>query len=310
MSERDESTGDHDSSNKQPRERPNSTNSDSDLDYMNEYIAAFNECYTDEKVKEALEALISSLDPTNKKHLYKQDIVDRCQNVTLSDLSSREILEKLQGFGLMLLITKVRGFRNGEQYVIPVSTILKPISESDQWGIRRVDFDEYPHSKKLVEQFAERIEEHDERPPIQADQADTPHEALLKHELAMKTTGDALDNFDEISVSVNITVDSTAVSNNTTKYEFKITGQAGGIAAPSVEEIEDFLKQKMTIWTKAATQEVESQCRCGTLEEHLQKIEDSGEGCAITRDCHTVEFTSEDTVRFETTLQNLETQLD
>lgn len=309
MSERDESTSDPDLPNKQPRERTDDTNSASSSDYMDEYIAAFNECYTDEKAEEALNALISSLETANKEHLYKTEIADMCENVTINDLASRKILERLQGFGLMLLITKVRGFRNGEEYVLPISTILKPISESNEWGIRRGDFDGYPQAKRLIQQFAERIGEHDENPPIQADQVDTPHEAVVKHELAVKTTGDALDNFDEISVNVDIDVDSRAVSNNTTKYEFKITGRAEGIAAPSIEEIEDFLKQKMAMWTKAATLEVEPQCPCGTLEGHLQKIEDDGGGCTIMGDSHIVEFTSEDTIKFETTLQNLEPQI-
>jgi len=306
MGEKNEPTKDSDALDEQARAHAGDTKGAPASGYMDEYIEEFNEVYADDKAKEALEALLDSLKSVEKQHLYKQEIAEKCENVSLSDLTARSILRRFQGLGLMILITKVSGVKNGEEYVIPISTTLKPILAADGWGLRKEDLDGFPRAQELIQQFAERIGEYNEGLPIESEEAGTPYEAVLKHRLAAKSTGEALDNFDEISVDVDIRADSTEVNSNTTKYSFRIVGRAEGIATPRIDEIKAFLKQEMTKLTKAATQDVEPRCICGTIEEHLQRIEESGEGCTIAGDTHVAEFPEEGTVRFETALQNLE----
>jgi hypothetical protein len=275
-------------------------------DIMDEYIEEFNRLYGEDKAQETLEALLDIVATVESPHVHKKDIADHCDHVTLNNLSSQEILEKFQGLGLIVLITKVNRAKNGEEYIIPVETSLFPIFESSGWGLRRVDFENHDEARKLAEQFAERLKQASEDIPITTDKVPTTYETLLRHRLTEKTASDTLDNLSDITVNVDITIGSESINSNTTRYTFEIDGEATGIVTPRPKELEKFLKQEMVELTKAATDEVIVRCPCDSLEEHLQKIEPSGTGCTTSNEAHTAEFVSEDTVQFNTTLQTLE----
>lgn len=286
---------------------------DHELDRNNEdvsnpesYIQLFNKLYADDDIEQAMRALIKLIYDTDTVHIEKQEIASECPELDTSDLNINNTFEKLQAVAVIRLVTKIVGGANNEEYVLPNTSVIKTISDSNGWGLRSSDLDEYPRVEKLLKRFTNRYNSVEESPPIESDIVSSPHELYLEHHLMKKTSNQALDSLDEIDVSLEFDITSKSINSNTTKYRFELTGEVTGIATPDTNEILNYLKQEMVQLTLAAAHEATTRCPCSTIEAHLQQIEPDGNGCIITEDSHFAEFVEEDRVKFKTILSNLE----
>lgn len=282
----------------------------SDDDEPNEevqpHIRVFNEIYADPDNRKALDAVFRVVSSSPQSHIEKKDIVDACEELTLSKLNSKNILEKLEAVAVLRLVTKVVGGINNEEYVLVNTSVLETINDSEGWGLRDYDLKNSPGVEALLRKFANRYDDIENPPSIESSDISSPHEIYLEHHLAEKTNDKILDSTDEVSVSIDFNIESKHINSNTTKYKFELEGEVSGITTANQKEIISYIKQQMVQLTIAATHEAESQCPCGSIKSHLQNIESEKDECVIAEDCHYAKFTDEDRIELKTKITNLE----
>lgn len=270
------------------------------------HIKLFNEAYADPKTRQVIDALTAAMNKSSSEHLLKRDIAAECDDLDVKEISGHEILETLQALAIVRLVTKVVGAANNEEYVLPNSRVLQAVCKTMGWGLRAADLEEYPEAEELLKRFAEHYESLSGEPNNGEGSDPSPHELYLEHQIIRKEGGSSFLSSEDLDVSVDFTVDSRKVNSNTRKYTFEISGEIRGLTTAQNTEIVDFLKQEMMQLARAATHGTEPWCSCQSLEEHLQSIEPSGDGCRPAEDVHHAKFIEEDRAVFKTKLHNLQ----